>query len=302
MTWQGSVADALHRLPLRVHRLLPPEQREDLRHRLGHFYSWESGYDLSPPPMRAGERPGPPDFVGVGVMMAGWSWWYRLVASHPDVWSRADIPVARHYLSHFCTAPFGTDEVQRYHGWFPRREGTLTGEWTASYSVEPWVAPLLARAAPDARLLLMVRDPVERLRLGLAATIDSRGPQVGAQTAAALDRGFYGSQLRRLLEFFPPEQVLTLQLELCRADPVGELARTFRFLGLDDSHRPAAGPQPPGSTVGTTPAEDDPDTVRRLVGLYGDDVVELRTLAPQLDLRLWPHFAHLADEGPSGRG
>ncbi|HEX3979764.1 MAG TPA: hypothetical protein VHW93_00985, partial [Acidimicrobiales bacterium] len=109
MTWRESVADSLHRLPLRVHRLLPPQQREDLRHRLGHFYAWEAGYDLSPPLMHAGERPGPPDFVGVGVMMGGWRWWYQLIASHPDVWSRADIPMARHYLSHFCTAPFGTD-------------------------------------------------------------------------------------------------------------------------------------------------------------------------------------------------
>jgi Sulfotransferase family len=208
--------------------------------------------------------------------------------------------VARHYLSHFSTVPFGTDEVQRYHAWFPRREGTLTGEWTASYSSELWVAPLLARVAPDARLLLMVRDPVVRLRLGLAATIDSRGPQVGAQTAAAVDRGFYGFQLRRLLEFFPPEQVLTLQLERCRADPVGEVARTFRFLGLDDSHRPSFRPQPPGRTGESVGGEGDPDTDRRLSELYVEDVVDLQSLATHLDLTLWPHFAHLAGGTPAG--
>jgi hypothetical protein len=291
------MATVLHRLPSRVHRLLPPEQREDLRHRLGHFYPWEAGYDFTPPPSGAGERSGPPDFVGVGVMMAGWRWWYRLIADHPDVWSRPDVPVARHYLSHFCTAPFGTNEVQRYHAWFPRREGTVTGEWSASYSAEPWVAPLLARAAPDARLLLMVRDPVERLRLGLAATIDNRGPQVGAQTADAVDRGYYAVQLKRLLEFFPPERVLTLQLEKCRVDPMGEVARTYRFLGLDDSHRPPPPQPPPTGTAGPTAAED-PDTGRRLAELYVTDVAELRSLVPQLDLTLWPHFARLDDGGP----
>jgi hypothetical protein len=296
------MAASLHRLPSRLHRLLPPEQRDDLRHRLGHFYAWEAGYDFSPPPLGAGERPGPPDFVGVGVMMAGWRWWYRLVASHPDVWSRADIPVARHYLSHFCTVPFGTHEVQRYHAWFPRPEGTVTGEWSASYSAEPWVAPLLARAAPDARLLLLVRDPVERLRLGLAASTDNRGPQVGANTADAVDRGYYGVQLRRLLEFFPSDQVLTLQLERCHDDPMGEVSRTYRFLGLDDSYRPSLWQPPSHGRVGSA-ANEDPDTGRRLAELYIEDVVELRSLAPHLDLSLWPHFAHLTGGSlESGRG
>jgi hypothetical protein len=273
----------------------------DLRHRLGTFYPWEAGYDFSPPTLAAGEHPGPPDFVGVGVMMAGWRWWYRLIAGHPGVWSRPDIPPARHYLSHFCTAPFGADEVQRYHAWFPRRQGTVTGEWTASYSAEPWVAPLLARAAPDARLLLLVRDPVERLRLGLAATTDNRGSQVGANTADAVDRGYYGAQLKRLLEFFPLEQVLILQWEQCRADPMGQAARTYRFLGLDHSQRPLPR-QPPTATVGSA-VHGDPDTDHRLTELYVDDVVELASLAPGLDLSLWPHFAHLADDGPgSERG
>ncbi|MGD0312754.1 MAG: sulfotransferase [Acidimicrobiales bacterium] len=296
------MATALHRLPPGVHRLLPPEQREDLRHRLGRFYPWEAGYDFSPPPLGAGERPGPPDFVGVGAMMAGWRWWYRLIAGHPAVWSRPDIPVARHYLSHFCTARFGADEVQRYHAWFPRRQGTVTGEWSASYSAEPWVAPLLARAAPDARLVLLVRDPVERLRLGLAVTTDNRGSQVGAHTADAVDRGYYGYQLKRLLEFFPPEQVLTLQLEQCRADPMGEAARTYRFLGLDDSHRPLSR-QPPSTATAGWAGHEDPDTDRRLTELYVEDVVELLSLVPELDVTLWPHFAHLADGSPEpGRG
>jgi hypothetical protein len=148
---------------------------------------------------------------------------------------------------------------------------------------------------------MMVRDPVERLRLGLMATIDNRGPQVGAQTVAAVDRGYYGFQLRRLLEYFPPEQVLTLQLERCRADPVGELARTFRFLGLDDSHRPSSLPPRPGGTWGPM-ANEDPDTGRRLADLYVEDVLDLRSLAPELDFALWPPFAHLAGGSPSSRG
>ncbi len=229
--------------------------------------------------------------------MTGWRWWYSLIADHPSVWGRANVPVAGHFLSHFGTAPFGAEEIQKYHAWFPRREGTITGEWGASYSSDPWVAPLLARSAPHARLLLLVRDPVERLRLGLAATSDNRRPNVGAHTADAVDRGYYGAQLRRLLEFFPPEQVLTLQVEQIRADVSEGIAKTYRFLGLDDSYHPTSARRPPFGMASATVIEDE-NVERRLTDLYVEDVAVLRALVPDLDLSLWPHFAHL-EEGRS---
>ncbi len=286
MNWQDQLAEGLHRLPPRLHRLVPPDQRADLRHRLGRYRPWESGADLMPPPRGPGEEPGPPDFVGVGVMMAASDWWLGLVNDHPGVAWRPDVPGARHYLSHFLTTDLGPAEVDRYHGWFPRRPGAITGEWTPSYSALPWVAPLLARAAPDARLLMMVRDPVDRLRLGLASTADRRVPQVGDHTADAVARGFYGAQLRRLLEYFPTDRVLVLQYERCVADPAEQIAATYRFLGLDDGYRPVVG-APPRQALGPLPPLD-PDTTVRLARVYADDVEELVALVPSLDRSLWP--------------
>src|SRR5580693_1849854 len=103
MTWRTAMADGLYRLPPRAHQLFPPEQRADLRHRLGRFRPWEDGFDLSPPSRNPGEMIGPPDFVGIGVMMAGVLPWYHLVADHPGISTRGGIPMDRHFLSHFAT-------------------------------------------------------------------------------------------------------------------------------------------------------------------------------------------------------
>jgi hypothetical protein len=297
MRFTSLMGEGLHRLPPRLHELLPPEQRADLRHRLGRFRPWEDGYDLAPPTLGPVETVGPPDFVGVGTLLGGARWWYRLIAEHPCVSTRDDIGMERHFLSHFCTDPFGDDEIERYHGWFPRRAGSIAGEWTPGYMAQPWVAPLLARAAPAARLLVMVRDPVERLRLGLARPSDDRTSQIGSHIADAVDRGFYARQLRRLLEFFPIEQVHVLQYEGCIADPMGQLEATYRFLHLDNAYRPPALLRSTRETTGSIP-NIDADTTSRLVDLYASDVAELVTLVPRLDLSLWPAFV---DDG-SGPG
>jgi hypothetical protein len=290
MTWRTAVADGLQRLPPRAHLLFPSEQRTDLRHRLGRYRRWEGGIDLAPPSPRAGETTGPPDFVGLGVTMAGVRWWYQLVADHPGISTRGDIPMDRHFLSHYATRSFGAEEVAQYHRWFPRRPGTIAGEWSPSYAALPWVAELLARAAPDARLLLLVRNPIVRFRLGLAQSSENRGSQVGTHVADAMERGFYGAQLRRVLEFFPSQQVLVLQYERCVADPADQLALTYRFLGLDDSHRPPRITARSVQVARPLPTLD-PDAERRLVGVYADDVTELSAVVPSLDRSWWPEFS-----------
>ena len=269
-----------------VLRRLPGPVRSMLLHARGDFAPWEEGFDFTPPAPGAGETCGAPDFVGVGVQKAGTSWWYELILDHPGVHDPAGVPKERHYLSRFCVEPFGPAEVDRYHRWFPRVAGTIAGEWTPDYLGYPWVAPLLATAAPDARILVLLRDPVERFVSGLTFRLAVGAPHTSATVADAVRQGFYARQLRRLLDWFPPGQVLVQQYERCRADPAGELARTYEFLGLD--------PFVPGRigrevNVSRRPKiELDGAATARLADLYRPDLADLARVAPTLDLGLWP--------------
>ena len=57
---------------------------------------------------------------------------------------------------------------------------------------DAWVPPLLAKAAPDAKILTILRDPVDRYISGLAFNL-SRGAPVHPLVASdAFARGLYG--------------------------------------------------------------------------------------------------------------
>ncbi len=104
----------------------------------------------------------------------------------------------------------------------------------------------------------------------------------------AFQRGLYAPQLRRVLDAFPAEQVFLGQYEACRADPARELARTFAFLGLAPFEPDEASYR--GEVNPTTGRRFEPSGRLRvaLVEGYAPDLEQLTSLAPGLDLSLWP--------------
>ena len=284
-----ALGKALYQAPEQLRRMLPRIVRDGVRRRVGPFAPWEAGFAHLPPAPVPGEVAGPPDFVGIGVQKAGTTWWFGLIVAHPDVAHRHTVHKERHYFAPYATRPFGSDNVLGYHEWFPRPAGKKTGEWTPDYIYQPWVPPLLTRAAPEARLLVIVRDPVERFVSGLAHSQVVPGSHLGTVVSEAVDRGFYAAALRRWVESLEAGRLLVLQYERCVADPARELARTYRFLGLDDRFRPADMDRASSPTRQEKVALDA-DARKRLVDLYAGDVVELVGLVPDLDLSLWPNF------------
>jgi len=234
-------------------------------------------------------RPGPPDYVGVGAPRSGTSWWHHLVEQHPRVFRLAGTPRELHFFDPRWEAGLGAADVARYHASFARPVGRVSGEWTPEYMLHPWTPSLLRQAAPEARLLVLLRDPVERFCRDRSAL---EGGSSGVATPraaanAAFGRGLYADQLVRLWRAFPREQVLVLQVERCAADVHGELARTFEFLGLtsesladlDTAPRPDASPGPAAS-LSTWQLEV-------LAQRYAPENDRLAALLPDLDLALW---------------
>jgi hypothetical protein len=275
---------------------LPPGFRRQVLHRLGRFAPWEAEFDFTPPALLPGETTGPPDFVGIGAQKAGTTWWYQLITLHPDVSNRTDTHKERHFFDRFGATPFRPADVDQYHGWFPRPAGKKTGEWTPDYIAFPWAPELLARCAPDARLLVLLRDPVERLRSGLDHNKRMGAPTKGVAVADAIQRGFYLRSIETWLERFPADQLLVLQYERCAVDPVSQLKLTFRHLGLDDTFHLDLPVQ--GISTTSSSADLDPDVRRRLVSVYESEVRALADRFPEVDLSLWPNFAHLSDRSP----
>ena len=233
--------------------------------------------------------------MGSEAQRCGTTRWFRLIASHPEV---ASSPADKelHFFDRFYEGGFSEAEVAGYHAYFPRPAGAKTGEWTPLYGSSAWVPKLLARAAPDTRLLVLLRDPVERFVSALqhnARLSHEQGmPLNRLAPVEAFRRGFYHAEIEALLPYFDPAKILVLQYERCTREPLAELRRTFEFIGLDPGFAPAeldANPNPQSSKP-----KLDPETRDSYVRAYRDDVEALARAFPENDLGLWPNFADVA--------
>jgi hypothetical protein len=245
---------------------------------------------------------GPPAFVGIGAQKSGTSWWYDVIAGHPDVYHPgwmaervwpAFLEKERHFFDRFFDEPWADRHTAEYHAWFPRPEGRVTGEWTPRYLVDHWTPPLLQQAAPEARLLVMLRDPVERYVSGVAHVRREGDPITNLVANEQGLRGLYHQTLRHWLRWFPADQVLVLQYERCVAAPLDQLARTWAFLGLDPERHPTSSERLERRVnVGdpTLKTELNPEHEQALRAFYRPDMEELAAAFPEIDLALWPSW------------
>ena len=286
------MGDGARRLGRSALGVLPEPARRSIRRALGRVDPWEPGAHLRPPACPGGMTVGPPDFVGVGAQKAGTTWWYDLLGSHPRLYNHPRAHKERHFFMRFHDRELSAADIAEYHRWFPRPPGSMAGEWTPDYMLHFWIPRLLKAAAPEARLLVLLRDPVDRIVSGLTHVAARQAPDARAATEAYL-RGRYFEQLEALFVHFERAQVLVQQYERCCREPETELAVTLEFLGLPPQDLSAANRPPVNATL--VPKVVLPDaTVRELVGLYSPDVEKLAQAYPQIDLALWPNFASLA--------
>jgi hypothetical protein len=278
---------------------LPDSVQARVRHRLGRYAPWEGGRPPVAPACPPGMVTGPPDFIGVGVPKAGTSWWFSLILAHPDVQGPVKKELLyfnRNFFDQERHRPVTDADLEGYHRWFPRPAGSKTGEWTPSYLFSYRLPPILKRAAPEAKVLVLLRDPVERYRSDISRRMPRR--RLRNVRYRGLARGFYAAELAPWEDAYDPSQLLVLQYEACTARPAEQLAATFAFLGLDDTFRPPQLSVPVNQTK--TKRDVDEGFQRLLVELYEPDVVALAARHPGIDLTRWPHFAHLAGQPPVG--
>ena len=209
-----------------------------------------------------------PTFLVIGAQKSGTTALYRHLQQHPGV-----AEPLRKEINFFCW------EYPRGTGWyrahFPREStrrrmldehgAFATGDTTSNYLFHPLAARRALEVVPQAKVLAILRNPVDRAyshyhhnrlrrrreplerfedaldaeerRLQgeagkIRANADSRGRDQWHRTYLA--RGIYADQLPAWLEVFPREQVLVISTEQYRSQPRETYGRILRFLELPE--------------------------------------------------------------------
>jgi Sulfotransferase domain len=145
------------------------------------------------------------------------------------------------YRSHFADA--GPDQ--------------LAGEATPVYMYDQLAPARMAELIPDARLVVSLRDPVDRAYShywmrherkqdelpDFAAAVAAEPRRLAANESSKADMGYlargrYLWQLERLAQLYPRDRIHVLLFEDLRDHPAREYTAVTRFLGVDDHHVP----------------------------------------------------------------
>ena len=243
-------------------------------------------------------RFGPPGFVGIGCPKAGTSWWYRMLLEHPSIISNRLKTKELCFLQHFTYYGFGSEAIETYTQAFAAPDGCICGEWSTGYLHYPLAIEHLAQAAPDTKLLAIVRNPVDRFlsEVNQQSSVRQRwlkveGPYVVDRLIflMAIHHNLLTSPFERLLKVWDRSQLLVLQYEQCTRDPASEIARTYCFLGLDDTYTPESLNRKVNVRPYTVP-KLTPNERLVLADYFAEDVCAFANLFPEIDLSLWPDF------------
>ncbi|UJA18833.1 hypothetical protein HJD18_00520 [Thermoleophilia bacterium SCSIO 60948] len=257
-------------------------------------HQWQK--EIVVPEVPEGWTTGPPDFVGVGAQRGGTTWWYRgAIRPHPQVADPLGPRKEIHFFDRYFAepAPPLAELAARYAELFPRAPGQIAGEWTPRYMSDFWALRMIREIAPEAKVLIMLRDPVERWRSGIGRDVRKAEREGYAGSAAVsgdnLLRSLYFEQVRRAFELFGRERVLVLQFEHALENTLSEMRRTHEFLGiepLDELPKRLARDAPDSAKK----PEIDPLLRTELVERLRGDVERLAELCPEIDVARWPDF------------
>jgi Sulfotransferase family len=203
-----------------------------------------------------------PDFFIAGVPKAGTTALHAALARHPALFM-SSVKEPKFFLTDGpppTQGGPGDAKTYREHVW--RRKdyealfadapaGALRGESTPFYLHNRDAQRRIRTQIPGARLIVILRDPVERAHSNWthlwSAGLDPIGDVV--QACAEEDRriaagwaefwhytslGKYGEQLEHLYSLFPREQVLVFRYRALIDDPARALDRICAFLGVQE--------------------------------------------------------------------
>ncbi len=177
-----------------------------------------------------------PNLIVIGAQKCGTSVLHYYLGLHPEV--SMSNPKELNFFIAERNHPRGLEWYSRHFDASARCRGESSPNYTA-YPQHLGVPERMAAVVPGARLVYMVRDPVERITAHWVHNFAKRREKGDLRTTllhpntSYVTRSKYHMQLSRFLEHYPEEQILVLDQRDLRDDRMPTLRRVFEFVGVD---------------------------------------------------------------------
>lgn len=207
-----------------------------------------------------------PNFLIIGAAKAGTTALYKYLQQHPQIYMTPTKEtnffafegeaVDFQGIGDIALKDFSITDLKSYQAQFA---GVTTekaiGEACPSYLYYPQAASRIKKYVPDARLIVILRNPIERAYANFLHTVrDDREPHTDFALALQdeavriangwewfwhyIQVGFYGKQLQHYYETFPHCQIKVYLYEDLKANAIALLQDIFRWLEVDDTFVP----------------------------------------------------------------
>ena len=173
-------------------------------------------------------------FVVPGVQKGGTTYLYEMLRQHPEIFLSQTKE-----LDHFTRST----DVAAYEANFSNaHDAKCYGDISPQYLSDDVALERIAAYRPDAKLIILLRHPIERmishlqmeLKRGLISSLEDvlDLPEVEIRDTYYYKNSNYVRQLKTVRQHFPEDQILIVKSEILSKHSAKTLKKMFKFLGL----------------------------------------------------------------------
>jgi hypothetical protein len=206
-----------------------------------------------------------PDFIIAGADKSGTTYLWRLLKKHPD------IEMSPHFLgiyenknkeingketNFFLRKKISGKDIRYYKSLF-NKNVKLQGEASPTYLAATCCHRDMHKFLPDAKIIILLRNPVDRAFSAFNHMIkekinvwgagsgydakknfsDNAGMDIrsGFRCGQIISNGFYIEKIKSLLKYYPKNQLLIIITERMKKNPKEAYADVCNFLGIENT-------------------------------------------------------------------
>ncbi|MBI1305690.1 MAG: hypothetical protein GC181_03640 [Bacteroidetes bacterium] len=173
-----------------------------------------------------------PDFICIGAPRTGTTWLFENLSTHPDIF----IPGQK--AINFFNVHFDNG-FEWYCNHFAKTDKKICGELSPLYFGSETVLQRIHELCPDSKIIISVRDPLDRLESQVSLINSLRNHELSMQervdeNPSIMEMGLYFKNVTTAQKYFPKENIFILNFNQIADEPEVVYSEVLKFLGLPD--------------------------------------------------------------------